>query len=74
MRREQADYKRFIGVLNKNLVLYSQGSGFYKYYKNVIEYLLGYCVLDSFRWMRSGKEKKYMDLRQRDWWYANTDS
>ena len=39
-KRERLDYKRFFNVVNKHLVIYSEGSGFYKYYKNIIEYLL----------------------------------
>lgn len=39
-RREKADYKRFFSVVNKHLVYYSEGSGFYKYYKGCIEYIL----------------------------------
>lgn len=39
-RREKADYKRFFSVAGKHLVFYSEGSGFYKYFKDVIEYLL----------------------------------
>ena len=39
-RRERADYKRFFSVVNKHLVYYSESSGFYKYFKGGIEYLL----------------------------------
>ena len=39
-RRERADYKRFFCILNKHIVFYSEGSGFYKYFKGAIEYLL----------------------------------
>lgn len=39
-RRERADYKRFFSVVNKHIVFYSEGSGFYKYYRGIIEYLL----------------------------------
>ncbi len=39
-RREKADYKRFFSVAGKHLVFYSEGSGFYKYFKDVIDYLL----------------------------------
>ena len=39
-KRERADYKRFFSVANKHIVFYSEKSGFYKYYKDVIEYLL----------------------------------
>ena len=30
-KREKADYKRFFSIVNKHLVFYSEGSGFYKY-------------------------------------------
>lgn len=39
-KKERKDYKRFFDVVNKHLVFYSEGSGFYKYYKGMIEYLL----------------------------------
>lgn len=39
-KREKEDYKRFFSVVNKHLVFYSEGDGFYKYYKGVIEYIL----------------------------------
>ena len=41
-RREKADYKRFFSVANKHLVFYSEKSGFYKYFQDVIEYLLAH--------------------------------
>ncbi len=40
IRRERQDYKRFFSVANKHLVFYSENNGFYKYFKNTIEYLL----------------------------------
>lgn len=40
--REKEDYKRFFSVANKHLVFYSEKSGFYKYFQNVIEYLLAH--------------------------------
>lgn len=39
-KRERQDYKKFFSVVNKHLVFYSESSGFYKYYKGTIEYLL----------------------------------
>lgn len=39
-RRERLDYNRFFSVVNKHLVFYSESSGFYKYYKGIIEYIL----------------------------------
>ncbi len=40
IKRERADYKRFFKVAGKHIVFYSEGSGFYKYFKGAIEYLL----------------------------------
>ena len=39
-KREKADYKRFFSIRNKHLVFYSEKSGFWKYYKDIIEELL----------------------------------
>lgn len=39
-KREKEDYKRFFSVANKHLVFYSESSGFYKYFKGMIEELL----------------------------------
>ncbi len=39
-KREKADYKRFFSIGNKHIVFYSERSGFYKYYAELIEYLL----------------------------------
>lgn len=39
-RREKADYKRFFSVANKHLVFYSEKSGFYKYFQDLIGELL----------------------------------
>ena len=39
-KREKADYKRFFSIANKHIVIYSEKSGFYKYFKDVMEYIL----------------------------------
>ena len=39
-RREKADYKRFFKVVNKHLVIWSERSGFYKYFEALIDGLL----------------------------------
>ena len=44
-KREKADYKKFFSVANKRLVIYSEGSGYYKYFKNIIEYLVAHSNL-----------------------------
>ncbi len=38
--REKQDYKRFFHVVNKHLVIYSEKSGFYKYFEAIIDALL----------------------------------
>lgn len=39
-KREKADYKRFFSIEGKHLVFYSEKSGFYKYFENIIDSLL----------------------------------
>lgn len=39
-KREKQDYKRFFSIVGKHIVFYSEGSGFYKYFRGAIEYLL----------------------------------
>lgn len=41
-KREKADYKRFFNVVGKHLVFFSEGSGFYKYFQGIIEWLLAH--------------------------------
>lgn len=40
-KREKRDFHRFFNVVNKHIVFYSEGSGFYKYFRGAIEWLLG---------------------------------
>lgn len=40
MKRERADYRRFMSVQNKHLVFYSESNGFYKYYDGMIDFIL----------------------------------
>lgn len=39
-QKEKVDYKRFYSIHNKQIVFYSEKSGYYKYYQNIIEYIL----------------------------------
>ena len=39
-KREKQDYKKFKHIVNKHIVIYSEKSGFFKYYKDLIEELL----------------------------------
>ncbi|MBR7019928.1 MAG: membrane protein insertase YidC [Lachnospiraceae bacterium] len=38
--REKADYKRFIKEDNKEIVVYSERNGFYKFFSDIIQYLI----------------------------------
>lgn len=44
-KREKADYKRFFSVENKHFVVYSESSGFYKYFDRILSYLLSFSKL-----------------------------
>ena len=39
-KREKADYKRFFSIRNKHVVFYSEKSGFWKYYQDIVLELL----------------------------------
>ena len=39
-KREKRDYRRFMNVVDKHIVFYSERSGFYKYFQGAIEWLL----------------------------------
>ena len=39
-KREKADYKRFFSIRNKHVVFYSEKSGFWKYYQDIVGQLL----------------------------------
>ncbi|WP_302391221.1 membrane protein insertase YidC [Eggerthella sinensis] len=39
-KREKEDYKRFMSVVGKHIVFYSERSGFYKYFEGALEWLL----------------------------------
>lgn len=41
-RRERQDYKRFMNVVDKHIVFYSERSGFYKYFEGAIQWLLSH--------------------------------
>ena len=40
VKRAKQDYKKFFSVGNKHLVFYSESSGFYKYYRGILEFIL----------------------------------
>lgn len=42
-QKEKEDYKRFKKISNKHIVIYSEKSGFYKYYKDIVDELLKMC-------------------------------
>lgn len=64
-KREKADYKRFFSVVNKHLVFYSESSGFYKYYKAFIEYLLEKTNL-TIHYITSDPNDRIFDLEKQN--------
>ena len=40
LNRQKKDYKRFFSIANKHLVIYSEQSGFYKYFRKIMEWLV----------------------------------
>lgn len=44
-KRSKQDYKRFFSTVNKHFVVYSERSGFYRYFKSEIEWLLNNSTL-----------------------------
>jgi len=39
-KKEKEDYKRFFSIVNKHFVIYSEGSGYYKYFKDIMNYVI----------------------------------
>lgn len=64
-KREKQDYKRFFSVVNKKLVFYSEGSGFYKYYKGTIEYLLEHTNI-TIHYITSDYNDKIFELAEKN--------
>lgn len=44
-KQEKADYKRFFSIANKHIVFYSEQSGFYKYFRTLIQWLTAHSNL-----------------------------
>lgn len=63
-KKEKEDYKRFFSVVNKHLVFYSENSGFYKYYKGMIEYLLEHTNL-NIHYITSDPEDAIFELAEK---------
>ena len=62
-RRERQDYKRFFSIGNKHLVFYSENSGFYKYFKGIIEYILRNTNI-TIHYITSDPNDKIFDLEK----------
>lgn len=63
-RREKEDYKRFFSIANKHLVFYSEKSGFYKYFQDVIEYLLSHSNI-TIHYITSDPKDQIFELSQK---------
>lgn len=64
VQRERADYKRFFSIVNKHLVFYSEKSGFYKYYQEMIEYLLNHTNI-IIHYVTSDSEDQIFELAKK---------
>lgn len=64
-RREKADYKRFFSVVNKHIVFYSEGSGFYKYFERIIVYLLQHTNM-TLHYVTSDPEDQIFTLAEKE--------
>ena len=65
IKKERSDYKRFFSIANKKLVFYSESSGFYKYYKGIIEYLLKHTNL-TIHYITSDYHDQIFDLAKKN--------
>ena len=45
-KREKEDYRRFFRVANKHIAFYSEGSGYYKYFESLVDWLLEHTNLN----------------------------
>ena len=64
-KRERADYKRFFSVVNKHLAFYSESSGFYKYFKGFIEYLLAHTNI-TIHYITSDPNDQIFELEKKE--------
>lgn len=62
-RRERADYRRFFGTVDKHLVIYSEKSGFYKYFQGAVEWLLANSDV-RIHYVTSDPDDRVFDLAQ----------
>lgn len=64
-KREKQDYKRFMNVVNKHIVFYSERSGFYKYFQGAIEWLLAHSDL-TIHYITSDPNDQVFELQKRE--------
>ena len=64
-RREKEDYKKFFSILNKHIVFYSEGSGFYKYFERLIQYLLSHSNL-TLHYVTSDPQDQIFQIAQKE--------
>lgn len=62
-RREKADFKRFFAIADKHIVFYSEGSGFYKYFRGAVEWLLGHSDI-TIHYVTNDPEDKIFELAE----------
>lgn len=63
--REKRDYKRFFHVANKHLVFYSEGSGYYKYFESLINWLLAHSNI-TIHYITNDPKDKIFSLAEKE--------
>lgn len=64
-KKEKADYKRFFSVINKHLVVYAEGNGYYKYFKDIVEYILEHSNV-TIHYITSDPEDNIFNLAEKN--------
>ena len=65
VKRETADYRRFFGTTGKHVVFYSEKSGFWKYFKDIIEKLLEWSNL-TIHYVTNDPEDQIFELSKEE--------
>jgi len=63
-KKEKADYKRFFSVQNMQLMVYSEASGFYKYFAGMIDYICEHSDIQIHYVTSDPEDKIFSDKRE----------
>lgn len=63
-KKEREDYKRFFSVKNMKLMIYSESSGFYKYFAGMIDYICEHSDIQIHYVTSDPEDKIFSDTRE----------